>query len=110
MKTTPRLSRPLSSAALVLAGALCVVLGGALGRYSGPPPGSPVGPNRALAAPPAQTATSSGIDVVRVYSAARDSVVNITTSPVPPGSLRQPADVPAGTGTGVVVDPRGFIL
>jgi S1-C subfamily serine protease len=110
MKTTPRLSRPLSSAALVLAGALCVVLGGALGRYVGPPLGSPVDLDRALAAPPAQTATSTGIDVVRVYNAARDSVVNITTSPIPPGSLRQPADVPAGTGTGVIVDPRGYIL
>jgi len=110
MKTTHSFSRLLRAAALVLAGALAVALGGILGRYDAFPFGPPAARSSALAAPLPQTSTAAGIDVVHVYTAARDSVVNITTSPVPPGSLRQPVDVPAGTGTGVIFDPRGYIL
>lgn len=59
--------------------------------------------------PVATRSLAVGIDVVQVYNSARPSVVNITTSVVAQNELRRVA-VPAGTGTGVIFDPRGYVL
>lgn len=65
-------------------------------------------------APPAQPVVQpavpfAGVNVVQVYNNSRPAVVNITTSVIPQGDLRR-VEVPAGTGTGVIFDPRGYVL
>jgi S1-C subfamily serine protease len=52
----------------------------------------------------------SPIDAAGVYDQARASVVNITTGVIAPNAQLQPVVVPAGAGTGIIFDPRGFIL
>jgi S1-C subfamily serine protease len=52
----------------------------------------------------------NGLNVVQVVQTARPSVVNITTKVIALGQLRRQVEVPAGTGTGVIFDPRGYIL
>ena len=37
-------------------------------------------------------------------------MVNVTTSLVTPGELLNPREIPAGSGTGVIFDSRGYIL
>jgi S1-C subfamily serine protease len=50
------------------------------------------------------------VSVQQVYQQARGSVVNVTTGTVALDQMRRPQVVAAGTGTGVIYDPRGYIL
>ncbi|HEX2513234.1 MAG TPA: trypsin-like peptidase domain-containing protein [Chloroflexota bacterium] len=68
---------------------------------------------------PARTATAlpatagpatQPLDAARVYDLVRPAVVNVTTSLVTPGQLLNPREIPAGSGTGVIFDSRGYIL
>ena len=45
-----------------------------------------------------------------MYDLVRPAVVNVTTSLVTPGQLLNPREIPAGSGTGVIFDFRGYIL
>lgn len=62
------------------------------------------------AAAPTAAALPNGMNVVQVAETAKPTVVNITTKVVALGQLRRQVEVPAGTGTGVFIDSRGFIL
>jgi S1-C subfamily serine protease len=58
--------------------------------------------------PGASDAHYTGIDVVAVVHAARAAVVNVSTGTSGLDQSLEP--VPAGTGTGVIYDARGYIL
>ena len=67
-------------------------------------------PGGAGAAPAPGPGAQGAIGVQQVYEQARGAVVNVTTGTVALDYLRQPQVVAAGTGTGVIYDPRGYIL
>ena len=71
---------------------------------------APGGAAVAGAAPPPGPGAQGAISVQQVYEQARGAVVNVTTGTVALDYLRQPQVVAAGTGTGVIYDPRGYIL
>jgi S1-C subfamily serine protease len=55
-------------------------------------------------------ALASGLNAVQVVEVARPSVVNITTGVIEQNQFRNPVPVQAGVGTGIIFDPRGYIL
>ncbi|HEX2514356.1 MAG TPA: trypsin-like peptidase domain-containing protein [Chloroflexota bacterium] len=67
-------------------------------------------PGATQASPPPGPVAQGTISVQQVYEEARGAVVNVTTGTVALDYLRQPQVVAAGTGTGVIYDPRGYIL
>ncbi|CAA9275255.1 MAG: hypothetical protein AVDCRST_MAG77-3483 [uncultured Chloroflexi bacterium] len=70
--------------------------------------GTPVVTSAGQAA--AAAALPNGLNAVQVVSAARPSVVHISTSVIRQDQFRRAVPVLAGTGTGVIFDARGYIL
>ena len=87
-------------------------LAGALGAGSAPCwwPAARASRGARQAAPPPGPVAQGAVSVQQVYEQARGAVVNVTTGTVALDQLRQPQVVAAGTGTGVIYDPRGYIL
>ncbi len=67
-------------------------------------------PGVTQAAPPPAPVAQGTVSVQQVYQQARGAVVNVTTGTVALDQMRQPQVVAAGMGTGVIYDPRGYIL